>query len=61
LNRLDQAGPAFFAGGDISAMPKCLGRLDAMIEKKFNHQNFFSPIIYYGKWVVFNTILTYYS
>jgi hypothetical protein len=40
-------------------MPKCLGWLDAMIEKKFNHQNFFSAIFYYGNWVDFNIILTY--
>jgi len=30
-----------------------------MIEKNFNHQNFFSANIYYGKWVDFNKILTY--
>jgi len=28
-----------------------------MIEKKIIHQNFFSGLKYYGKWVVFNEIL----
>src|ERR1700761_2673274 len=30
----------------------------AMIEKKFRYQNFFSRQNHYGKWVVFNGILT---